>query len=223
MAIKKSVFGSKGEERGFRSIEHTWGEKYRVFPQFPFSALFESDGSIRDKSNLFFKTSIDYVFCTNEGVPVLAIDFDGLGKGFNKNGQYIQAETTDDPYRKSKFDFKIKYAEKDNFPYYIVASDEFDHLGQDLSLTVVDGIIGSVLAKKDFDQRIPSIIEEHREAIDNLLPDEQQDYVQDLVISQEVDSDFGMPMYTIRYSYWGSVGSGDDAKHRLFSSISQSH
>ena len=190
MAIKRSVFSSKGEERGFRSIERTWGERHRVFPQFPFSALFEPDDSIRDKSNLFFKTSIDYVFCTSEGVPVLAIDFDGLGKGFNKDGQYIQTEKTNDPHRKSKFDFKIRYSEKDDFPYYIVASDEFKHLGQDLSLTIVDGIIGSVLAKKDFDQHIPFLIEEHRDIIENLMPDEQQDYVQDLVISQEVDSDF---------------------------------
>ena len=40
MGVKQSIFGSKSEERGFRSIEHTWGESYRVIPQFPMSALF---------------------------------------------------------------------------------------------------------------------------------------------------------------------------------------
>ena len=30
MTVKESVFASKSEERGFRSIERTWGEEYRI-------------------------------------------------------------------------------------------------------------------------------------------------------------------------------------------------
>ena len=190
MTVKKSVFGSRGEERGFRSIEHMWGEEYRVFPQVPFSALFEPDASWRDTSNLFFKTSIDYVLCTNEGEPLLAIDFDGLGRGFDRDGQYVQVEETgEDPHRKLKFDFKLRYAKKSDFPYYVVASDEFRHLGQGIELTVVDGIIGTVLANRDFDDRISALVEEHRDAIDKLPPDEQYEYTQDLVIDQGAMSD----------------------------------
>ena len=170
MPVKKSIFGSKGEERGFRSIEHTWGENYRLVPQFPFSAIFEPDNSIRDKANLFLKTSIGYVFCSDDGAPLLALDFDGLGQGFNKDGHYVQVEKTDDLYRKSKFDFKIQYAEKNNFPYYIVASDEFEHLGEDISLTIVDGIIGSVLSMRDFYEQLPFVIEEQSDFVDTLPP-----------------------------------------------------
>ena len=36
--------------------------------------------------NLFFTTSIDYVLCTKEGIPLLGIDFDGLGGGLQQLG-----------------------------------------------------------------------------------------------------------------------------------------
>ena len=61
MAVRNSILGSKSDEKGFRSIEHTWGEDYVVYPQIPWSALFTPDPNWRDTSNFFFKTSLDYV------------------------------------------------------------------------------------------------------------------------------------------------------------------
>ena len=150
MAVRESIFGSKSEERGFRSIEYTWGERYRVIPQFPMSGLFEPNPArVREgTSNLFFKTSFDYMLATEEGRPLLAIDFDGMGKGFDRDGEYVQIEATKDRYRKSKFDFKLRYAIENDFPYHIVASEEFNYLGDGAELTLVDGIIGSVLSTK---------------------------------------------------------------------------
>ena len=75
-ACKKSIFGSKGEEGGFRSIAHSWGDQYYVASNFQFAQLFEPDENIRDKSNFFFKTSIDYILCSKDYAPILAIDFD---------------------------------------------------------------------------------------------------------------------------------------------------
>ena len=190
MAVKKSIFGSKAEAQGFRSIERTWGEDYRLIPQFLFSGLFEPDNSIKDSSNLFFKTSIDYVLSTKEGQPLLAIDFDGLGKGFDREGQYVPVEATRDLYRKPKFDFKLRYSQKNDFPYYIISYDEFEHLDDGFELTVVDGIIGSTLARRDFNERIQSVVDEHESIIDNLPSYEQHEYIQDLVISEEIDADF---------------------------------
>ena len=43
MAVRDSIFGSKSEEKGFRAIEHMWGEDYVVYPQIPMSALFAPD------------------------------------------------------------------------------------------------------------------------------------------------------------------------------------
>ena len=165
MSVKKSVFGSKSEERGFRSIEHTWGENYAIYPQFPWSGLFIPDPKWKDTSNLFFKTSVDYVFCEKGGRPLLAIDFDGMGRGFDRNGEYVQTEATSDPYRKAKFDYKLRYAKNNGFPYYIVSSEEFTRLGNDVQLTVVDGIIGSTLARQAFHERSESYVKEHVDAL----------------------------------------------------------
>ena len=165
MSVKKSVFGSKSEERGFRSIEHTWGEDYAIYPQFPWSALFTPDLNWKDTSNLFFKTSVDYVFCEKGGRPLLAIDFDGMGRGFDRNGEYVQTEATSDRFRKNKFDYKLRWARNNGFPYYIVSSEEFTRLGDDVQLTVVDGIIGSTLARQAFHERVASYVEERVDAL----------------------------------------------------------
>ena len=157
MAVKSSVFGSRAEKRGFLSIESTWGN-YRVLPQFPFSALFEPDKTIRGPYNLFFTTSIDYVVCTKGGEPLLAIDFDGLGRGFNKR-QYVQVEPTTDRNRKQKYDFKLKYAARYGLPYYILAGDELVELDPDCCLTVADAIIGNELGQREFHDKIPHLLD----------------------------------------------------------------
>ena len=187
MAVQDSIFGSKSEERGYRSIERTWGGKYAVYPQIPLSALFKPDPNWRGTSNFFFKTNVDYVICSNEGSPILAIDFDGLGRGFDRNGEYVQVEATQDRYRKRKFDIKLRFARENNFPYHIVSSDEFNLLGDDVQLTVVDAIIGQTLANTSFSDRVQSFIDEHAEEIDMQPNWYKGEYVQDLIIDLEVD------------------------------------
>ena len=189
MSVKPSVFGSRSEEQGFRSIEHTWGDSYRIFPQFPFSALFESDDEKRGTSNFFYKTSVDYLLATKEGQPILAIDFDGMGRGFNKSEEYIQVEKTPrDPQRKVKFDFKLKIANRNDFPYYIVSSEEFKHIDRAVRLTIVDGLIGSALAQEHFNKHIQLLVDEHSERIAELFDWKRQPYIDYLVCQQEVES-----------------------------------
>lgn len=166
MELKQSIFGSKGEKNGFHLTERTWGDRYWLCSQMPLSALFTPDPNWRDTSNLFFKTNVDYVLCTKEGRPLLAIDFDGLGRGFDRYGTYVKVVETDDKYRKLKFDLKLEWARETNFPYYVVASDEFRSVGDGIELTVVDGIIGESLAHREFQERVsaPSFanwLEEH--------------------------------------------------------------
>ena len=192
MAVRESIFGSKSEERGFRSIERTWGERYRLIPQFPMSALFVPNPAWKkgDTSNLFFKTSFDYVLATDEGRPLLAIDFDGMGKGFDRDGEYVQIEATKDRYRKSKFDFKLRYAIDNGFPYHIVSSDEFNYLGDGVELTLVDGIIGSALSRQSFMERAPAFLEEHAEDIASQSAWYKSEYIQYLLTELEVDCDW---------------------------------
>lgn len=189
MAVKASIFGSRSEERGFRSIEHTWAGDYAVYPQFPLSALFTPDPSWRDTSNFFFKTSVDYVLCTNKGRPILAIDFDGLGGGFDRDGEYVQVEATPDRFRKSKFDIKLRFSQQNCFPYHIVSSEEFRFLGDGIELTVVDGIIGSIIAKEHFLDLAPSFLEEHTEEIETQPHWYKSEFIQDLLMGLEVDCD----------------------------------
>jgi len=185
MGIKKSVFASKAEGDGFRSIEHEWADNYRIFLSFPFSALFEPDKSIRDTSHLFYKTSVDYLLCTKPGKPLLAIDFDGLGHGHNRNGEYVQMRKTEDPFRKLKFDFKLKYAKRWKFPYCVVSYDEFEPIGETPYMAVVQGIIGYVVAKIDFQTRIEEEVRLHQSSIDALPAHEQYEYIGDMVIEQD--------------------------------------
>ena len=189
MAVKDSIFGSKSEERGFRSIEHTWGESYMLCPQVPLSALFTPNPNWRDTGNYFFKTSVDYVLCTDEGRPLLAIDFDGLGGGFDRDGEYVQVEATKDRYRKRKYDIKLRFSKENDFPYHIVSSAEFNFLGNGVELTVVDGIIGTVIAQKHFRDRAPSFLEEHAEEINSHPSWYKSEFVQDLLVGLEVDCD----------------------------------
>ena len=96
MRVKDSVFGSNSEKQGFRHLEGTWRGDYRVFPNLPLPMLFEAEKGM-ESSNFFFKTSVDYVVCTREGRPLVAIDFDGLGQGFNRKDGYVQSLETEDP------------------------------------------------------------------------------------------------------------------------------
>ena len=189
MAVKKSIFGSNGEKRGFESIESMLGEEYRLLPQFPFSALFEPDDTVKTSNDFFYKTSIDYVLCTKRGNPLLAIDFDGLGKGFSTGVQYVEVCKTSDQYRKWKFDYKLQYAMKNFFPYYVVASEEFEELDLDINLTIVDGLIGRELFKRDIRERIQSSLDANSDAIAGLNPTQQEQYIQQLVAVTEIESE----------------------------------
>ena len=223
MAVKQSIFGSKSEERGFRSIEHTWGDDYRVIPQFPFSALFEPDKRMRGTgtSNLFFKTSLDYLLSTKRGQPLLAIDFDGLGDGFNRNITYVAPRNTDDPNRKAKFEFKMNYAMKNAFPYYIVGYDEIKQIDSEIKLTIVDGLIGAELARQDLLTSLPGLVEADQDFISTLSPTERQDYFENLVLEQEMDSDYKYNpivkrIAKLRYEIgktWGTMGTGESYRY----------
>ena len=188
MAAKDSIFGSKREERFFRSIEHTWGKDYAVYPQTPLSEIFHADPDFQEKEeDFFYKTSVDYVLCSNGGRPVLAIDFDGMGNGFDRDGEYIQVKTTPARNRKLKFDFKLRLAQKHGFPYHIVSSQEFKHEGAGIELTVVDGIIGSAIASKCFLESAPSFLEEHAEEIERQPKSYRSEFIQDLLMGLELD------------------------------------
>lgn len=196
MKIKKYIFGSKSEYDLFRALQNRWSNIFDLWPSLPFStiiALNKSEPSLSIKEREFFyNTNIDYTLCTKKGSPIISIEFDGLGKGFSRNGQYIQIEKSIDPYRKLKLDLKIKIAEKLCYPFFVISFEESNELSSDLSLTIVDGIIGQVLARKKFREAIKTLYYENQEMIDSLPPDAKQEYIQDLVTGAEVITELEM-------------------------------
>ena len=202
MSVKKSIFGSSGERRGFELIEHTWGDEYRILAQFPWSALFDLDdpelGDILppgvrrgDTSHFFFKTSVDYVLATREGEPLLAIDFDGMGEGFDRDGEYVEVEQTLDRGRKRKFDLKLQLARREEFPYYIVGSEEAIRVHDgDTHLTILDGMVGYTFGKREFLLRIEQMSDELLEQTADLPLDEQHEVVESAFVTEEFSAHY---------------------------------
>jgi hypothetical protein len=181
MRIKKSIFGSRDEYKVYRALQSRWSKYFALYPSLPFSCIIPFK-SIKpfltpEEREIFLKLNVDYTLCTKNAKPILSIEFDGLGKGFSKNGEYIPAKTHD-PYRKLKMDLKLRIANMFNYPFFIISEKETKPFKKlrltselkpkiveikyasyncriiDLELTIVDGIIGQILAKKTFRKKL---------------------------------------------------------------------
>jgi hypothetical protein len=188
MAIRPTVFGSFNEKEMFYSIESLWQSRFSVYPQLPFCAVFELDNlSLTEKEIDFLrKSSIDYTLCTKSGKPLLSIEFDGMGHGFSRNGEYTEIHPSKAKNRKLKLDLKLKLAGIEQFPFYVVSYDEKVPISEDIHLTVVDGIIGQTLKHRDFPQIAKEWVDDEKSVLDNLSESERHERIQDIVIGAEV-------------------------------------
>lgn len=191
--IKKSVFGSKAERELFTSLHSRWTARFDLWPSLPLAQIVDVDsarGYLRDKEfDFFLKTNIDYTLCTKSGYPILSIEFDGLGKGHSRQGEYIQQEPTLDPHRKLKLDLKLKVAQKEKYPFFVVSFEESKPVHEDVGLTVVDGIIGQVLARQELQESLRTLYDKQKDHIESLHPSLQYEYVQDLVWDAEIQAE----------------------------------
>lgn len=139
--------------------------------------------------DFIYKTSVDYTLCKKDGKPLLSIEFDGLGHGFSKGGEYIQlVPTAKDEYRKLKLDLKLRIANEIGYPLFVVSYDEKEPIGPGLHLTVVDGIIGMTLAGKHFQYLINNLPVD--EGLISTLPEyELHEYIENLVLEAEVETE----------------------------------
>ena len=116
------------------------------------------------------RTEFDFVVTEKDtGIPFLAIEFDGLGHGFSRNGEYISRVTAlHDPYRKLKIEAKLNACNFLEFPLIVVSWEElydFDNVSD--AFNVLDGIIGALFAKQKFAERAAkSIFHDHDHAMD---------------------------------------------------------
>ena len=204
MRIKKTIFGSGNEKELFQTINSNWSDKFDVYPSLPYTTIIDflnEQNLSQQEKNFLKKANVDYTVCTKEGEPLLSIEFDGMGHGFSKLGEYVQITYTTDPMRSKKLTLKLKIANGVGYPFFIVSYDEKNCLKGE-SLTIVDGIIGCVLAKKHFLNRIQELGDEHSDEIKSLAPHEEYEFVQDLVLSAEVEADLEWnPIVQKAYEY----------------------
>ncbi len=163
MGIKNNVFASRPERNYYYKLSRQWGDTYRIYHNLPFLNIFDLKNVYEyysskpsDRSLITFneieisrlkKTSIDYVLCDQQDMPLIGIDFDGLQNGFNSGITYIsQSHNPPNPWRKDIMHLKLKVAHGSDFPYFVLGYDFFQDLTQDVSLMIIDGIIGTVLA-----------------------------------------------------------------------------
>jgi hypothetical protein len=163
MGVKKTVFGSEAERTNYYKLFRQWGEKYKIVPGLPYLTIFTRDNlfdwnalktftiSNRDFNKLK-KTSIDYTLCDDNDKPLVCIDFDGIHDGFNVGTEYRFLGTESVPYRREWTELKLKVAHGSFFPYFVVGYDGFEDF-RDLQLTMVDGVIGEVLAGMQVDRQ----------------------------------------------------------------------
>lgn len=198
MKKRNTVFDSKSEEELYSLIKSYWSGKYNIYPSLPFSNIinFSKGKELDNKEKEFlYKTSVDYTLCNKEtNEPILSIDFDGIYHGFNKNGEYlvynIFQNETEAKIRKLKFDLKLKVAEEADYAYFIVSYDEKNPIGEEINLTIVDGIIGYYLQTVNTLVKINNFVKENEEILKSLDPSIKDDYIYDnIIIPAEVEAE----------------------------------
>lgn len=191
MRLRDSVFGSEAEKALYKYLVSRWSRLFSLYPSLPFANIVDLSGSelTRNERNFLYKTSVDYTLCTKVGKPILSLEFDGIGGGFSRSGEYlITRPFPEDPNREWKLDLKLRASEMVKYPFFIVSSEEARSLSREEDLTIVDGIIGRVLAHKEFDRLVREFLRDRHDAIEQLPAYARYEYIQDsVVIPAEVE------------------------------------
>jgi hypothetical protein len=193
MRIRKSVFGSASERSLYKALATRWSDKLHIFPCLPFLNVVQIAASElpRNEWDYLLKTSVDYTLCDVSDQPLLSIEFDGLGEGFSRQGEYVPRWiSSKDPNREWKLNLKLRLCEQVGYPLFVISYEEATPIGPGLNLAIVDGIIGRFLAHVNVVPRVNELLQEHEDIIADLPPHEAHDYVDDLLLDAEVEMDF---------------------------------
>ena len=160
--MTQGLFDSKTERHLYRSLTSSWGTRVSIYPQIPVRKVLGYDSleklplSQRQKDCLL-RTEFDFVVCgKTTDIPIVAVEFDGIGGGFAKDGQYITNITPlNDPYRKRKIEAKLAACELLLFPLVIMSWEDIEPLTDASdSLTILDGIIGYILSLRQRHEKV---------------------------------------------------------------------
>lgn len=198
MKPRTSIFDSHSERQVFTAVSGSWEPRYRLFPHVPFASLIDLDPQALDAAQLGFlhKTSVDFVLAEPSGVPLFAIEFDGLGHGYSHGAEYRQlVSTKKDPSRGWKLDLKVRVADAARFPFAVISYDEKALVDEELNLIVLHGIVGNFLAIRHTPERIQQLLAEEADALASLPEDQRYERMQDLV--SDAGFDLGLELNPI--------------------------
>jgi hypothetical protein len=192
MKPRSTIFDSVSERELFDSIAGAWEPKFKLYPHIPFANLIDLDPHLLSAEELSFlhKTTVDYALTTAAGEPLLAIEFDGLGHGLSREGQYIQVVgTSKDKNRAWKLNLKVRVANTAGFPLLVISYEEKAILDESLGLTIAHAIIGEFLARRATMPRMQELLSENWEWLEGLPEDERHEEIQDMLVAAEIDAD----------------------------------
>jgi hypothetical protein len=217
MGVNQQVFASRPERDNFYKLSRQWGSAYRLYHNLPFLSVFNTKNlvditrfytwqsylSTQGKGlNIHIgdidyarlkKTSIDYTLCDQSDTPLVCIDFDGLRDAFNVGVEY-HSDGPPDPWRDKIMSLKLKVAHGSTFPYFVVGYEHFKDVSKEVQLTMVDGIIGEVLSRKAFNEKVsmgfnPEEVGLTQEQFDALSRADQGEVIDDWALGAEVDTE----------------------------------
>lgn len=199
MSVRKNVFPSKSEQENYYKLGRVWGNDYRIFSNLPFLNVFDIEdltfSLTRSEVDWLKKTSIDYILCDKQDRPIIGIEFDGLQEGYNIGTKYHQdIFPIQNPWREKILELKLKVAHSSLFPYFVVGSKYFNDITSRVKLTIVDGIIGTIVSNKAVQARFaqgfdPLELGYSQEAFDDLPRWEKSELIQDWIIGIEVEGE----------------------------------
>ncbi len=190
MSARTSIFDSQSESELFRTLDSRWSPSFGLYPQLPFPKLIEVDDErLTDgERRFYYSTNVDFTLCDKSGRPLLAIEFDGIGGGFSRDGEYVPGRETNDPNRKLKLDFKLRLSRDHDFTLVVISYEETRQLGPGESLAIVDSIIGQILSRKRLDGLLSERVNDALFLIETWPEWARNEYLQDVVMGAEVDA-----------------------------------
>jgi hypothetical protein len=205
------------ERSNYYKLSRLWSDRYRIYHNLPYLNVFPVKVSdtlynlsefppqpfnITDlERNRLKKTSIDFTFCNEDDTPLVCIEFDGLQDGYNFGAQYhssaedYRTSGNEPAWREQIMGLKLRVAHGSFFPFFVVGSQHFRDVSPGIKLTIVDGIIGEVLAQRATRDRFSKAVNYEdlglsEKDFEHFLPDEQHELIQNWVLEVEITNDF---------------------------------
>ena len=187
------MFDSRAEREVFQELDSRLNPTLRLMAQMPLRSLIEIDDATKRKLResqwrYFLVAAVDYTFVYPDGRPLLSIEFDG-GGGYSHGRDYIPSRSTADERRPWKMRFKLRAAARAHYPLFVISGEEVEHLDEQASLSIVDGIVGQILSRWEERRLLEEMLEQDADVLATMDLAQADEHTQDLVLQAGVISD----------------------------------